>query len=97
MKELHKTKGENSNLDQTIVVLQKELNNSEQIEVRARRITELLALSMQASLLIQHNTGAVANAFCESRLGGQWGHAFGTLQDQSVFSTLLQRATPKIS
>ena len=94
--ELNKAQGENRHLDQTIQLLQKELSNPDNIEVRARRITELLALSMQASLLIQNNSGPVADAFCESRLGGNWGHAFGTLRDSSVFQPLLERSTPQL-
>jgi putative acyl-CoA dehydrogenase len=44
----------------------------------ARRLAETLALALQsfASLAIQ---SAIADAFCASRLVGNWGHVFGTL------------------
>ena len=42
-----------------------------------RRLVERLAL--QGSLLVRHAPAAVADAFCASRLAGDWGHAFGTL------------------
>jgi len=38
-----------------------------------------LALALQASLLVRFSPPAVADAFCRSRLEGDWGRAFGTL------------------
>lgn len=46
---------------------------------QARRLAELIALALQGSLLVRHSSAPVADAFCASRLGGDWGHAFGTL------------------
>ena len=51
----------------------------ETIEARARRVVERMALALQASLLVRYGDEAVADAFCASRLAGDWGHAFGTL------------------
>ena len=48
-------------------------------ESGARRIAERLALALQASLLVRFSPPAVADAFCRSRLEGDWGRAFGTL------------------
>ncbi len=48
-------------------------------ESAARRFAERLALALQASLLIRFSPPAVADAFCASRLAGDWGRAFGTL------------------
>ena len=48
-------------------------------EAGARRLAERLALGLQASLLIRFGPAAVADAFCASRLAGDWGHCFGTL------------------
>jgi putative acyl-CoA dehydrogenase len=45
----------------------------------ARALTERLALALQASLVLQHGSAAVAETFIASRLGEQHGHAFGTL------------------
>ncbi len=45
----------------------------------ARRTVERMALVLQGSLLVRHGHPAVADAFCASRLGGDWGAAFGTL------------------
>lgn len=45
----------------------------------ARRAAEKLAIALQASLLIRFSPAAVADAFCGSRLAGDWGRTFGTL------------------
>jgi putative acyl-CoA dehydrogenase len=48
-------------------------------EDSARRFTERLALALQASLLIRFSPAAVSDAFCATRLAGDWGRTFGTL------------------
>ncbi|KUO19430.1 acyl-CoA dehydrogenase family protein [Streptomyces dysideae] len=63
-------------------------------EAGARRLVELMALTLQASLLVRHAPAAVADAFCATRLGGDWGHAFGTLPDAADTGTILGRALP---
>jgi len=34
-------------------------------------------------------------AFCDSRLGGDWGHAFGTLGPATDFDAIIARAMPR--
>ena len=51
----------------------------EDIEARARRVVERMALTLQASLLVRHAPAALASAFLASRLDGDRGLAFGTL------------------
>jgi putative acyl-CoA dehydrogenase len=53
-----------------------------------------MALTLQASLLVRHAPAAVADAFCATRLGGDWGHAFGTLPDTADLDAVLNRALP---
>ncbi len=48
-------------------------------EAGARRAAERMALALEASLVVRFSPAAVADAFCASRLGGEWGKAFGTL------------------
>ena len=48
-------------------------------ETEARRLAQDVALAVQAALLRQHAPDFVFDAFCRSRLGGDWGQAFGTL------------------
>lgn len=63
-------------------------------EMEARRLAQDVALAVQAALLHQTAPDAVFAAFCASRLGGDWGQAFGTLSSRSDFDTILQRARP---
>ena len=51
----------------------------EGIEARARRIVERMAIVLQGSLMVRYGDEASADAFCASRLAGDWGQAFGTL------------------
>jgi putative acyl-CoA dehydrogenase len=64
-------------------------------ETGARRLVEQMALTLQASLLVRHAPAAVADAFCATRLGGDWGYAFGTLPDSADLDTILARALPE--
>ena len=63
----------------------------ETIEARARRVVEKMALALQASLLVRYGDEAVADAFCASRLTGDWGQAFGTLPPGTDFGRIIDR------
>ena len=65
------------------------------IQHRARRIVEKMAIALQASLLVRYGNEAVADAFCASRLSGDWGHAFGTLPPGTNFSSIIERHRPQ--
>ncbi|WP_367138395.1 MULTISPECIES: acyl-CoA dehydrogenase family protein [Streptomyces] len=64
-------------------------------QLLARRLAEQLTLVLQGSLLVRYSTPAVADAFCASRLGGEWGNAFGTLPPGADLGQILDRAAPK--
>jgi putative acyl-CoA dehydrogenase len=64
-------------------------------EVEARRLAQDVALTVQAALLCQAAPPAVFSAFCASRLGGDWGQAFGTLPASTDFDAIIARATPQ--
>ncbi|HEV2640788.1 MAG TPA: isovaleryl-CoA dehydrogenase [Actinocrinis sp.] len=72
--------------------LRAELADPAEAEVRARRIVERMALVLGGSLLLRHGDPGVADAFCASRLGGDWGHAFGTLPPGTDAGAILDRA-----
>lgn len=63
-------------------------------EVEARRLAQDVALAVQASLLRRHAPDFVFEAFCRSRLAGDWGQAFGTLPGAVAFDALIARAMP---
>jgi putative acyl-CoA dehydrogenase len=84
--------GADHRLDDAIALVKKDLSDGDELELRARRIVEQLALVLQGSLLVQHSTPAVADAFCASRLGRDWGGAFGTLPPGLDLGAIVERA-----
>jgi putative acyl-CoA dehydrogenase len=77
--ELDQAAGADHRLDDAVARVRKELADLSAIESRARRVVEAMALVLQGALLVRHGPAAVADAFCASRLAGDWGTAFGTL------------------
>ncbi|MFC5289730.1 acyl-CoA dehydrogenase family protein [Actinokineospora guangxiensis] len=92
--ELAAASGADARLDAAITRLGKELSDPTAIEMRARRVVELMALALQGSLLVRHSPAAVADAFCASRLGGDWGSTFGTLPASADVGAIIARALP---
>ncbi|MEW9515763.1 acyl-CoA dehydrogenase family protein [Streptomyces tubercidicus] len=70
------------------------LGDPEQAQLRARSLAERMALVLQGSLLVRYSDPAVADAFCASRLDGEWGNAFGTLPAGTDLTSILERARP---
>ena len=64
-------------------------------ETEARRLAQDVALAVQAALLLQTAPAAVFSAFCDSRLAGHWGQAFGTLGSATDFDSIIARAMPR--
>src|SRR3954451_1660227 len=88
--------GADSRLDDFVTKTRAEFDDMDAVETRARRIVEKLALSLQGSLLVRNAPPAVADAFCASRLAGDWGHAFGTLPAGTDFEAIIARHTPPV-
>jgi putative acyl-CoA dehydrogenase len=87
--------GAEPRLDACIASLRAEIpGDIETIESRARSIVERMALALQASLLVRYGDPAVADAFCATRLSGEWGHAFGTLPPGADFGRIIERHRP---
>ena len=72
--------------------IERELRDKTTIEVRARRVVELAAVALQASLMVQHAPATVAETFCTARLDGDWGRVFGTLPAATDCAAILARA-----
>ncbi|TAK71232.1 MAG: DNA alkylation response protein [Betaproteobacteria bacterium] len=72
--------------------IEKQLAEKDGIEQRARRIVEMAALALQASLMAQHAAPAAADAFFSSRVQGDWGHAFGTLPGGTRCDEIIARS-----
>ncbi|WP_327288211.1 acyl-CoA dehydrogenase family protein [Streptomyces sp. NBC_01198] len=94
LSEVGSARGADHRLDAAVKDLLAELGDLDGVEARARRIVERMALVLQGSLLVRFAPEAVADAFCASRLGGDWGSTFGTLPTGLDLSSLLDRASP---
>jgi putative acyl-CoA dehydrogenase len=93
--ELAISAGQDVRLDTHVAELRAELGNFDAIEYRARKVTEDIALALQGSLLVRHGHPAVAEAFLATRMGGNWGGAFGTLPVGLDLAPILERCLVK--
>lgn len=92
--EVGKARGADHRLDGAVKDLLTELADLEGAEGRARMLVERFALVLQGSLLVRYAPSGVADAFCASRLGGDWGSAFGTLPRGLDLASVVERARP---
>lgn len=90
--EVTKARGANAQLDTYAGDLARRLNDPSGLEPVARRVVEMMAMALQASLLVRHSSSAVADAFCATRLDGDWGRAFGTLPGGLDTQAIVDRA-----
>ncbi len=95
--EVGEAAGADPRLDAFVEKVQKSITEDpETLEIRARRVVESMGLAFQASMLVRHGDPAVADAFCASRLSGDWGEAFGTLPAGTDFRTIIERSAPPV-
>jgi putative acyl-CoA dehydrogenase len=94
LQEVGRARGADHRLDGAIKGMLTELADLNGIEARARRLVERMALVLQGSLLVRWAPPEVADAFCASRLGGDWGAAFGTLPHSLDLASIVERARP---
>jgi putative acyl-CoA dehydrogenase len=93
--EVDEAAGAEPRLDSYVAALREEIpGDVETIQHRARSVVERMALALQGSLLVRHGDSAVADAFCASRLSGDWGYAFGTLPAGTEFGRIIERHRP---
>ncbi|GHA84919.1 acyl-CoA dehydrogenase [Streptomyces thermoviolaceus subsp. thermoviolaceus] len=94
LREVGRARGADHRLDAAIRDLLTALADLEGAEAGARRLAERLALVLQGALLVRHAPPEVADAFCASRLGGDWGPTFGTLPHTLDLASVVERARP---
>ncbi|MER6081208.1 acyl-CoA dehydrogenase family protein [Streptomyces sp. NPDC001833] len=92
LQEIGRAHGADHRLDRAVKDLFSELADLEGMESRARRLVERLATVLQGSLLVRFAPPEVADAFCASRLGNDWGSTFGTLPGGLDLTTVVDRA-----
>jgi putative acyl-CoA dehydrogenase len=95
--ELDKGHGNHATLDASVARLKAQLADMTDAEYRARHLVDQLALTMQASLLVQAGNNAVAGAFIASRLGTQSDRNYGTLPRGLDIDTIIARGNPTLS
>ena len=91
--EIRLAEGADARLDAAFARLERELVEPD--EEAARRLLELLAVSLQGSLLVRHGAPEVADAFCASRLDRPGG-IFGTLPSSLDPGAIVQRHRPQL-
>ena len=94
--EMAEVRGEDARLDTAVDGVLTELADLADVEVRARRIAASMATCLQAAVLIKHGDPRVADAFCASRLAGDWGGTFGTLPRGLDLAGIVARTTPHL-
>jgi putative acyl-CoA dehydrogenase len=92
IKEVELAAGGDRRLDAATAALKARLAGVD--EKSARRVVERMALVLQGSLLVRHAPPEVADAFCASRLGGDWGYALGTLPSEADTEAIVDGAAP---
>ncbi|MEW2573333.1 acyl-CoA dehydrogenase family protein [Streptomyces sp. NPDC047070] len=94
LQEVGLARGADHRLDGAIKDLLTELADLGGVEGRARRLVERIAVVLQGSLLVRFAPPEVADAFCASRLGGDWGSSLGTLPHTLDLASVVERARP---
>jgi putative acyl-CoA dehydrogenase len=95
-RELDAAKNANGDYDGFVFRLLDELSHAHASERDARRLTQNVALAVQASLLVRFAPTFVSDAFCASRLCDAVPAAFGQLNRNVDLQSLLKRAWPLI-
>jgi putative acyl-CoA dehydrogenase len=96
MDEIAQAVGAEPRLGRFVEALKRDLSSFEDAERRARSIVERMALALQGSLVVRYADPAVADAFCASRLDGDWGHSFGTLPPGIDAGAIVERHRPRL-
>ena len=93
--ELETARNLNDFYDHFLLKLKDEFLNLSNLEFRARRIVEKLALALQASVLLKTAPDFVAEAFCISRLSDNNYLSFGTLPFGVETKKIIERSMVK--
>lgn len=94
--EIEGAQGNNRYFDSSLDSLKRLLAKKSFEEVRARSICEKMALLLQSALLIQHSLPQVADTFCLTRLGDEWGKVYGSMPSDTNFDLIIKRAFPRL-
>jgi putative acyl-CoA dehydrogenase len=93
--EVGEAAGADRRLDAAVTALKDDLTGAGDPEGQARRLVERMAVVLQGSLMLRYAPGVVADAYCATRLGGDWGWTFGALPASLDTAALVERAAPR--
>ncbi|AMW81331.1 Acyl-CoA dehydrogenase [Pseudomonas yamanorum] len=71
--------------------------DTQDIQYRARQLTEDIAVALQAKLLLEAGNASVSDGFIASRLGESSGRVYGTLPRGVNVEAIVARSTPPFS
>ena len=95
LNEIKSANGVNANFDYFVRNIERELVDADNLEFRARRVVERLALALQASVLLRDAPDYVAEAYCQSRLADDKNLNFGALPDGVEIEKIIARSMPQ--
>ena len=95
LSEVELARSADARLDTAIDELKREIADTNDVESRARRLVERMAVVLQASLLLRYGESAVTELFVNSRLSREWGHTFGTLKSGPQLKSVIERHRPR--
>ncbi|MGB6086731.1 isovaleryl-CoA dehydrogenase [Parvibaculum sp.] len=90
--ELEKARGASTAYDGALDALKDAFADMGSLEARSRQIVEQMAKLASASILLQHAPGFVSDAYCQTRLGRDWGDVYGTLPVGADVRAINERA-----
>jgi putative acyl-CoA dehydrogenase len=77
--------------------LQADFRDTSDIQYRARQLTEAVAITLQAKLLLEAGNAVVSDAFIASRLENGPGRVYGTLPRGIDVAALVARSSPQLA
>jgi putative acyl-CoA dehydrogenase len=82
-------------LKRAVEEIKQEIANSAEIEFRARRIVNRMAVALEASLMLRYGDPVSAEYFCASRLSEGGGQMFGVLPKLDSLKSVIERHRPR--
>ncbi|QNN52468.1 acyl-CoA dehydrogenase family protein [Nocardioides mesophilus] len=96
IEEVGRARGEDHRLDRAIDRVLETLADTSALEAGARRLAGSMAACLQGALLVRFAPAAVADAFCATRLGTEYGGTLGTLPQGTDLAAIVERTTPTL-
>ena len=90
--EIELISGDNKFVNAAVQDIKKILIDKSSLENSARRLTELMAITLQATLLIQNSPNFIADCFCSTRLQKDSGFTYGALPKNTSADEIINRA-----